>query len=275
MIHVPLHAAHTVAEYKPVAHHSSLLYFTVTDLAAIDPMYQYSLRWFIELFMRSIADSMKSPDVPTRLQLLNDHFTYFLFQNVCRYVSSGMLFVMSCLVDIGFHTVTVTVKMGACMLVNGEPPVPVRRWWCWAPYIGPLCCSSMITYRRSLFEKDKLLFAFTLALKLKLDTGEVSPQDVRFLMTGGIAVGDLVHPNPAPDWISDKCWGELCRATDLGPAWHGLAGHVAGKLLLCRNVQEAGICVSFQTSWCSRHTQYGPYYMAPARCDVHVLDRHA
>jgi dynein heavy chain len=47
-------------------------------------MYQYSLRWFVELFTRAIADSMRSPDLPTRLQLLNDHFTYFLYQNVCR-----------------------------------------------------------------------------------------------------------------------------------------------------------------------------------------------
>lgn len=31
------------AGYKPVAHHSSILYFCVTDLANIDPMYQY--RW--------------------------------------------------------------------------------------------------------------------------------------------------------------------------------------------------------------------------------------
>ena len=31
------------AGYKPVAHHSSILYFAVTDLANIDPMYQY--RW--------------------------------------------------------------------------------------------------------------------------------------------------------------------------------------------------------------------------------------
>lgn len=77
------------------------------------------------------------------------------------------------------------------------------------------------------------MFAFTLALKLKLDTGDVSQQDLRFLMTGGIAVGDLAHPNPAPDWISDKCWGELSRASELGPAWQGLATHVAGEVHGC------------------------------------------
>jgi dynein heavy chain len=37
---------------------------------------------------------------------------------------------------------------------------------------------------RSLFEKDKLLFAFTLALKLRLDAGAVGQQELRFLMTG-------------------------------------------------------------------------------------------
>eukprot|EP00775_Hariotina_reticulata_P006671 gene6671-6895_t len=153
-------------EYQPVAHHSSLLYFCVTDLAAIDPMYQYSLRWFVDLFTRAIADSSRSPDLPTRLQLLNDHFTFFLYQNVCR----------------------------------------------------------------SLFEKDKLLFALTLAVKLKLDVGAVSSSELRFLLTGGVAVGDLPSPNPAPDWISDKCWGELCRSASLGPEWEGLATHVAEHL---------------------------------------------
>jgi hypothetical protein len=73
------------AEYQPVAHHSSLLYFCVTDLSALDPMYCFSLRWFNQLFVRAILDSPQSSDVPTRLQLLNDYFAFFLYQNVCRY----------------------------------------------------------------------------------------------------------------------------------------------------------------------------------------------
>lgn len=117
------------AGYKPVAHHSSLLYFVVslmrclglrcssaasprgaalakwpqprdrlhvtpahpsplsqvTDLGNIDPMYQYSLRWFIDLFVRAIRDSAPSDDLDVRLQSLNTYFTLFLYQNVCRW----------------------------------------------------------------------------------------------------------------------------------------------------------------------------------------------
>jgi dynein heavy chain len=31
--------------YKPIAIHSSVLFFSITDLANIEPMYQYSLSW--------------------------------------------------------------------------------------------------------------------------------------------------------------------------------------------------------------------------------------
>ncbi|GLI65190.1 hypothetical protein VaNZ11_008652 [Volvox africanus] len=152
------------AGYKPVAHHSSLLYFCVTDLANIDPMYQYSLRWFVDLFVRAIADSQRSDDLDDRLQLLNSYFTFFLYQNVCR----------------------------------------------------------------SLFEKDKLLFAFVLVSKLQMDEHKMAPDELRFMLTGGVAMGDLPSPNPAPEWISDRMWGEIVRASSLAATsiWKDLADHV-------------------------------------------------
>ena len=70
--------------YKPVSYRSSVLFFCIASLAAVDPMYQYSLDWFIDLFVRAIADSEPSADLPVRLENLNTFFQYFLYRNVCR-----------------------------------------------------------------------------------------------------------------------------------------------------------------------------------------------
>lgn len=72
------------AGYQPVAIHGSILFFSITDLPNIDPMYQYSLTWFINLYQVSIADSNRSKILEKRLHYLSDHFTYNLYCNVCR-----------------------------------------------------------------------------------------------------------------------------------------------------------------------------------------------
>ena len=50
----------TRSKYIPVATRTQLLFFCTTDLSNIDPMYQYSLEWYISIFLGSIASAEKS-----------------------------------------------------------------------------------------------------------------------------------------------------------------------------------------------------------------------
>eukprot|EP00771_Trimastix_marina_P003253 gnl/Trimastix_PCT/4478.p1 GENE.gnl/Trimastix_PCT/4478~~gnl/Trimastix_PCT/4478.p1 ORF type:complete len:2540 (-),score=952.78 gnl/Trimastix_PCT/4478:132-6824(-) len=74
----------TRAEYIPVARRAAILFFCVADLALIDPMYQYSLQWYLGLYDQAIENAAKNSDLQIRLQTLIDDFTYLLYQNVCR-----------------------------------------------------------------------------------------------------------------------------------------------------------------------------------------------
>ena len=82
-------AQHTEAEinlarekYRVVPHRGSTLYFVMADLPLIDPMYQYSLDYFIQVFNHCIKSSPKSMDLPTRLRTLLDFTTHFVYTTV-------------------------------------------------------------------------------------------------------------------------------------------------------------------------------------------------
>ena len=70
--------------YRAVAKRASLLFFCVMDISQIDPMYQYSLRWFKDMFYIAIQQSAQSDKPEERVDNVNNEFTRLLYENVCR-----------------------------------------------------------------------------------------------------------------------------------------------------------------------------------------------
>ena len=52
----------------------------------------------------------------------------------------------------------------------------------------------------------------------------------RFLLTGGVAL-ENPHVNPAPDWMSDKSWSEIVRASEL-PALNNFMSRLFTNVIL-------------------------------------------
>lgn len=71
-------------KYDGVADHSAVLYYCIADLANVDPMYQYSLEWFINLYIASIQRAEKFRIIERRCQSLINAFTFDLFNNITR-----------------------------------------------------------------------------------------------------------------------------------------------------------------------------------------------
>lgn len=60
------------------------MYFVVATLAEVDPMYQYSLKYFNQLFNMCIEQSEKSNILEIRLNTLLTNCTNFVYTNIAR-----------------------------------------------------------------------------------------------------------------------------------------------------------------------------------------------
>jgi dynein heavy chain len=125
--------------FKEVGFRISNIFFCVMDLAAVEPMYQFSLEWFIEQYKAAINTGAKVKE--TRVNDIISIFTDLLFIKVCR----------------------------------------------------------------SLFEKDKLLFAFLLYLKKLICDKVTTNLEIRTLLLT-LSPREAKEPNPCPEWLSNKQW---------------------------------------------------------------------
>uniref|UniRef100_A0A8B9RG35 Dynein, axonemal, heavy chain 2 n=1 Tax=Astyanax mexicanus TaxID=7994 RepID=A0A8B9RG35_ASTMX len=66
--------------YRPCAQRASILFFVLNDMGRIDPMYQFSLDAYIDLFNLSIEKSQRSHKLEERIINLNDYHTYAVYR---------------------------------------------------------------------------------------------------------------------------------------------------------------------------------------------------
>uniref|UniRef100_A0A4X2KTY7 Dynein axonemal heavy chain 6 n=1 Tax=Vombatus ursinus TaxID=29139 RepID=A0A4X2KTY7_VOMUR len=71
-------------KYRPVATQGSVMYFVIASLSEIDPMYQYSLKYFKQLFNTTIETSEHIDDLQQRLVILLDQTLLTAYVNVSR-----------------------------------------------------------------------------------------------------------------------------------------------------------------------------------------------
>lgn len=70
--------------YRPCSVRAAVLYFVLNDLAQVDPMYQFSLDAYNDLFLISIRNSPKSDNLTERIKSLNDFHTYSVYKYAAR-----------------------------------------------------------------------------------------------------------------------------------------------------------------------------------------------
>ena len=81
---------------------------------------------------------------------------------------------------------------------------------------------------RSLFERHKLLFSFSLCVKILQGYNQIDAQEYRFLLSG-ITTKPVTHPMPSSSWLEVNVWEDLCAMAGL-PAFERLPSMLESHL---------------------------------------------
>ncbi|XP_067102135.1 dynein axonemal heavy chain 1 [Osmerus mordax] len=142
----------TRLEYIPVAVRTQILFFCVSDLSNVDPMYQYSLEWFLGIFLSGIGNSDRADTVEQRIININQFFTFSLYSNVCRslFEKHKLMFAFLLCARIMMNDDKIDMAEWRYMLSGGMPqqqlPNPAVSWLSVRAWQDILALSALPTF---------------------------------------------------------------------------------------------------------------------------------
>ncbi|KAK2585046.1 hypothetical protein KPH14_008566 [Odynerus spinipes] len=156
-------------KYQSVANRGSVLYFVVAVLMDIDPMYQFSLKYFNQIFNTVIETSEKTSSLTERLEILNSQITIAIYTNVARGLFEKDKLVYSLMLNMAIHLDAEVVELaqwnfvlrgGSHINVDRKPNIPTLTDLMW----------NNINYLANNFTKfNKILEDLLTRIHLKLD----------------------------------------------------------------------------------------------------------
>ncbi|XP_070092321.1 dynein axonemal heavy chain 6 isoform X4 [Equus caballus] len=133
-------------KYRPVATQGSVIYFVIASLSEIDPMYQYSLKYFKQLFNTTIETSTRSDDLQQRMEILLEQTLLTAYVNISRglFEQHKLIYSFMLCVEIMRQQGNLTdaewnfFLRGSAGLEKERPPKPEVPWLVTATWFA--CC---------------------------------------------------------------------------------------------------------------------------------------
>lgn len=122
-------------EYRPVATRGSILYFLITEMSCINPMYQTGLKQFLHLFDISMSSSEKSPITQRRIGNIIECMTYVVWKFSVRGLYTEdkitLTLLMALKIDLNSATIRheefdILIKGGSALDLNSVDPKPAK-----------------------------------------------------------------------------------------------------------------------------------------------------
>ena len=176
-------------QYRSCAVRASVCFFALNELAAIDPMYQFSMQAYLALFEHSIKQS--------RLEGLDG-------KGPRAYASLGG--------RVG--------SAGAPFEEAGGPPLELLDR---INQLNDYHTTSVYHYGcHALFDKHRMLFAFRLCLAKLRSEDKLDDAEYDFFLRGGQVFDRSARPaNPCAEWLSEVGWDHMSELSKL-PTFNGL-----------------------------------------------------